>query len=48
MIGSQFFSDLGMLTSEDIAARWRQSKKLTEDLFSVADDIVSRNPQIID
>lgn len=46
-IANRLFSDMGINTPQDIACRFQQAKALTEKVFKAADDIVSRNPEII-
>ena len=48
MIVDEFVSDLGLRTSEDISSRYQRAKELTDSIFEVADDIVRRNPDIVE
>lgn len=40
--------DMGFSTSGDLGSRLQRAKELTENVFHVADDIVSRNTKVID
>lgn len=40
--------DMGLSTSRDVESRLQRAKELTENILNVADDIVSRNPEVID
>jgi hypothetical protein len=45
---NQLLSDLGLITSQDVASRFQRAKALTDRIFKVADTIASQNPKIIE
>ena len=45
---NRLLSDMGLSTDHDIQSRFQPAKELADDVFEVADDIVSRHPEILD
>jgi hypothetical protein len=47
-MAGQLYADMGWSTLQDVASHLPQARELAEDVFRVADDIVHRNPEIVD
>jgi hypothetical protein len=47
LIMNRLYSDMGISTPQDVAVHFQYTRSLTEKVFKFADDIVSRNPEVI-
>lgn len=47
-MANQLYADMGWSTLQDVASHLPRARELADDVFRVADDIVHRNPEIVD